>query len=425
MTVPALSPFVPTQRPVAERASRSQEERDFARALDEAEARDDPFEAEAADAEEETSEAEGSDSDAAPAMSGAFSAAAPLPAIPAATSSLLAAASSIVVAAPPASELDAAATPVEPADAPAQAAPQPDGSGTAAPPLSSDAAAAIGAATGGASSGAAEPAQEVVEGEPKERPFAERAAEGDAEGEPSMWTPPAVAKHPVGKPAVAPTMGDSQPTKADGDALAAVKVLRQAAPEAPPAEARSGATPAQAPQPGAAQPTASAAPSASFEARMQAADGSAPAQPAAAPRQAAAAAPAAQVAIHLARAVEDGVRRLEVRLNPAELGRVEVKLDVAQDGRVIAVVSAERQETLDLLQRDARSLERGLQDAGIRADSGSLNFTLRQQDRQAWSGGGSAEGRFGSAGRGSASPEPAAAVASRPRAALRALDISV
>ena len=37
----------------------------------------------------------------------------------------------------------------------------------------------------------------------------------------------------------------------------------------------------------------------------------------------------------------------------------------------------ERSETLDLLQRDARSLERALNDAGLKADSGSLEFNLR------------------------------------------------
>ena len=36
---------------------------------------------------------------------------------------------------------------------------------------------------------------------------------------------------------------------------------------------------------------------------------------------------------------------------------------------------------MDLLQRDARDLERALQDAGLRADSGSLSFNLRGDGR--------------------------------------------
>src|SRR3546814_18539487 len=66
-------------------------------------------------------------------------------------------------------------------------------------------------------------------------------------------------------------------------------------------------------------------------------------------------------------------------LHPAELGRIEVKLENASDGTLRAVISAERTETLDLLQRDARGLERALQEAGVKTDSGSLSFTLRGQ----------------------------------------------
>ena len=88
-------------------------------------------------------------------------------------------------------------------------------------------------------------------------------------------------------------------------------------------------------------------------------------------------APTMQVAVQIARAAQDGVNQIQVRLNPAELGRVDVKMDVGHDGRVIAVVTADRQETLDLLQRDQRGLERALQDAGLQTGSGGLSFSLR------------------------------------------------
>jgi len=102
-----------------------------------------------------------------------------------------------------------------------------------------------------------------------------------------------------------------------------------------------------------------------------------------------------QVAIQLTRAVQDGLDRINIRLNPAELGRVEVKLELGHDGRTMAVVTADRQETLDLLQRDARGLERALQEAGLKTDSNSLNFNLRQQNQDGNSlaqGGGGAGG---------------------------------
>ena len=47
-----------------------------------------------------------------------------------------------------------------------------------------------------------------------------------------------------------------------------------------------------------------------------------------------------------------------------------------------AVITADRPETLDLLQRDARALERALQDAGVKLDNNALNFAHRE-DQQA------------------------------------------
>jgi flagellar hook-length control protein FliK len=91
--------------------------------------------------------------------------------------------------------------------------------------------------------------------------------------------------------------------------------------------------------------------------------------------------PAEQVAIQVQRAVRDGASRITVQLRPAELGAVEVRLDFAQDGRVSATILADRADTLDMLQRDARTLERSLQDAGLKADSSSLSFDLRDGSR--------------------------------------------
>ncbi len=89
---------------------------------------------------------------------------------------------------------------------------------------------------------------------------------------------------------------------------------------------------------------------------------------------------AEQISVSITRAVRTGVDRIEIQLRPATLGRVEVSLEVARDGRVIAVVSADARETLEMLRSDARGLERALQDAGLKTDSGSLSFNLRGED---------------------------------------------
>jgi flagellar hook-length control protein FliK len=87
-----------------------------------------------------------------------------------------------------------------------------------------------------------------------------------------------------------------------------------------------------------------------------------------------------QIAVQIRKAVDQGVDKIRIQLRPAELGRVEIKLEIGMDGRVAAHVIAERPETMELLQRDARGLQQALQDAGLRTDSGSLSFNLSGQN---------------------------------------------
>ncbi|ANC91748.1 flagellar hook-length control protein FliK [Azospirillum humicireducens] len=84
-----------------------------------------------------------------------------------------------------------------------------------------------------------------------------------------------------------------------------------------------------------------------------------------------------QIAVHIKKQVGDEVDQFTINLHPAELGRIDIKLDIGADGRVSAMVAVERAQTLELLQRDSRGLERALQEAGLQTDSNSLNFSLR------------------------------------------------
>jgi flagellar hook-length control protein FliK len=87
-----------------------------------------------------------------------------------------------------------------------------------------------------------------------------------------------------------------------------------------------------------------------------------------------------QVFVQLTKAVQNGQNKITVQLRPEELGRVEVKLDIGGDGRVKAMVMADKPETLDLLQRDSRVLERALQEAGLKTDNNSLSFNLHGKE---------------------------------------------
>ncbi len=89
---------------------------------------------------------------------------------------------------------------------------------------------------------------------------------------------------------------------------------------------------------------------------------------------------AEQVAIGVKRGVKAGNDQIQINLEPASLGKIAVRLDFAQDGRVSATFSADRADTLTLLNNDSRSLEQALRDAGLRADSGSLTFNMSGGD---------------------------------------------
>ncbi len=104
------------------------------------------------------------------------------------------------------------------------------------------------------------------------------------------------------------------------------------------------------------------------------------AQPAAAPQPAPQAGhpPAAQqLGLALQYRVGRGETRFALRLDPPELGRIEVALKLHSDGRVDALVKAEHGHTLDLLQRDARILERAFHQLGLKPEGG-IQFTTGQ-----------------------------------------------
>jgi len=69
-------------------------------------------------------------------------------------------------------------------------------------------------------------------------------------------------------------------------------------------------------------------------------------------------------------------QRYEVRLDPAELGRVDVRIEVGADKKVHAVLAAHDSAALSDLMRGQRSLERALSDAGFDLAEGGIKFEL-------------------------------------------------
>lgn len=85
-----------------------------------------------------------------------------------------------------------------------------------------------------------------------------------------------------------------------------------------------------------------------------------------------------QVAFELVRQFQAGNSRFQIRLDPPELGRIDVKLDLDRHGTVNARMVVERPETLDLMQRDQRALQQALTQAGLDTGKTNLEFSLRQ-----------------------------------------------
>ncbi len=104
-----------------------------------------------------------------------------------------------------------------------------------------------------------------------------------------------------------------------------------------------------------------------------------------------AAAAMAQVAKQLTQQSGKDSSQFHIRLDPAELGGVDVQMKIAQDGSVKAHLFIERSETLDMFMRDHRGLERALEAAGLKTEPGGLQFSLKDNGAHAGFGQGQQE----------------------------------
>jgi flagellar hook-length control protein FliK len=119
--------------------------------------------------------------------------------------------------------------------------------------------------------------------------------------------------------------------------------------------------------------------------------------------------PMAGLAVEIAARAQAGQNSFEIRLDPPELGRIDVRLDIDSSGQVTSRLVVERADTLEHLRRDSAGLERALQDAGLKTGENGLQFSLRDQ---------------GFAGRDNNSQSPAAARLVVPDPNLAPVDIA-
>jgi flagellar hook-length control protein FliK len=92
-----------------------------------------------------------------------------------------------------------------------------------------------------------------------------------------------------------------------------------------------------------------------------------------------AAVPLSGLAVEIAASAQSGKSRFDIRLDPAELGRIDVRIDIDRNGLVTSHLTVEKPETLSLLRQDAAQLQRALDDAGLSTGNSGLQFSLRDQ----------------------------------------------
>ena len=102
--------------------------------------------------------------------------------------------------------------------------------------------------------------------------------------------------------------------------------------------------------------------------------------------------PVSGLAVEIAASVQSGKTRFEVRLDPADLGRIDVRIDVDRNGQVTSHLTVEKPETLSMLQQDAPQLQQALNDAGLKTGSGGLQFSLRDQSSSGQNSGNQTDG---------------------------------
>ena len=92
---------------------------------------------------------------------------------------------------------------------------------------------------------------------------------------------------------------------------------------------------------------------------------------------------AGAIALTVAAKAHDGDHQFDIRLDPPELGSIAVHLSIGANGQAIAHLTADKPQTLQLLQNDSGNLQSALKDAGLNLANNGLNFSLRGDQRQA------------------------------------------
>ena len=93
-----------------------------------------------------------------------------------------------------------------------------------------------------------------------------------------------------------------------------------------------------------------------------------------------------EMGVEIARRISAGVEELVIRLDPAELGRISIRMSLTDQGSLRAVLAADAPAALEVLRHEIGDLGRALEQAGVRTDADSLRFDRGQggENGSAW-----------------------------------------
>ncbi len=89
-----------------------------------------------------------------------------------------------------------------------------------------------------------------------------------------------------------------------------------------------------------------------------------------------------QVKVNIIKSAVKGVDKIDIQLKPEDLGHVQIKMQISKDGKLQAEIIASRQDTLEVLQKEAETLQKAFSDAGFDADGSSFSFSFRGEEEQ-------------------------------------------
>lgn len=89
-----------------------------------------------------------------------------------------------------------------------------------------------------------------------------------------------------------------------------------------------------------------------------------------------------QVSFHIKQNLKTGSDHIKVQLHPAEMGQVDVDIEIGKDGVAKVVIAASKSDTLNWLQDEAHHLQKSLADAGFDTSQDGMSFNLKGENQQ-------------------------------------------